>query len=170
MKPWNVMEWIYLVSYKLLMCVSADRFVDDDLVLRPSRSTAALLPLRDYAEQPGAPPTSPMFSRSAGVRLGSAGLRRALAVVQQTTGGSHDHRPAEPTRPVAAGASETPRSIAARDALPPTLKDLATGTLSADDAKMSSDVKSSRRLKSADDISSLMTSAIHKVSIFWRMM
>ena len=156
-----------------MRCYAADLSVDY-VRLAPSLSTATLPVFRDRAKRSGTPPTSPTFSKYSGVKLGPAGLRRSMAVKHQAVGVSHDRRhpaehPAESARRlVAARASETPRSLAARDAAPATWKDAA---MSVSGTEVSSRVMSSRlkhrRRTSADDVgavTSLMTPAIQKVS------
>ena len=129
--------------------VAVNMFLDDDLMLRPSRSSYASVPFRDHSEPPSTPPSSPMFSKSTGVRLSSAGLRRPLAVLQQATAGSQ-----EPTRrPVAVGPSATPRSVADRDAQLATWKDPA---LSVDGT-----VRRRMSLDGISAVSSSTTPAVH---------
>jgi len=131
--------------------------------LRPSLSTAALIPVRDRDEPPRPPPTSPTMIRSPGIRLGSAGLRRPLAVLADQSGGeTRDHRPAQAARrPVTTGDMGIRRSLAARDALP---KTSTSGTdLSSTSRVMSSRLKRRRRL-SMDNGTRTATPAIHKVS------
>ena len=137
------------------------------LKLRPSVSSAALLPFHHgRPQQPRPPPTSPRRI-PAGVRLGTAGLRQPLAVAaDQPGGGSLDRLPGRAAgRPVAAA-----RSAAARDAPPAAGRHPEAGPSSVEDVQVSSRVMYSRlerrRRTSTDDLVSTVTTAIQKVSRF----
>jgi len=134
----------------------------DYIGLGPSPSSDVV----DRAERSRVPPTTPRFTRSAGVKLGTAGL---LAGLNQAAHEPTDH-PAESTRRLdTARTPGTPRSLAARDARPGTAKDasMSVSGTGVSSPVMSARLKPERRTSaSADDFFTddrLLFSAIQKV-------